>query len=370
MRLSPTRDPHDGAGAASVICSLVMSPAEWRDIYVLAKFAQAGLAYDCEAPYVIQVFTYYLSQPRELEADKDLQAAFLAIDGMAAETPSDRSDPRDVNLTLPKEQMRQLLVALDLAADGEQQADTLHMVAPDRFIYPFPKITVAAPHYAKAFEDLLTAVHKDLSLEISFQASGNAPPRLDLRTLPNEVRIYLGEQAKMLAAQNPEVSDSDTRTLEIQIADLVQHINLASQKRYQAETSSVRVQPAAAEISHNSFDYQELKASIERRGGTISEPLTAEQLKSTLSADTWSKITNIDPELIRQEEERQNIPLVPYLGRFNRERSLAKTLLDDERIKPYLQAKTGESEKSFKQSKTSQRSGIHRIFNFLKNRVK
>ncbi|MFN8006016.1 MAG: hypothetical protein U0V70_03085 [Terriglobia bacterium] len=65
-------------------------------------------------------------------------------------------------------------------------------------------------------------------------------------------------------------------------------------------------------------------------------------------------MTHIDPELIRQEEELTNIPLVPYLGRFNRERSLAKTLLDDERMKSCTSwAETRESDNTFKQSNLS-----------------
>ncbi len=370
MWLSPARDPHAGARTATVIFSLVMSPVEWSDVYALAKFAQAGLAYDCETPYVAQVFTYDLSQPEELQGDKDLQAGFIAIDGLAAEIPTDQSQLVDVNLALPKEQMRQILVALNLAASAESTADSLYTVAPDTFPYPFPEIMVAARHYAKAFEELLTAVHKERSLDIRFQASGNASPKLDLKSLPHEARAYLEEQMKVLAEENPSVYESDPRSIEVQIDALVQRINAESMKRHRMTTSAVTVQPPVPERSQNPFDYQELKESIERRSGTISAPLTAEQLKSALSDETWSKITQIDPELIRQEAERQNIPLVPYLGRFNRESRLARILLDDESIRPYLRTEQRESEKAFKDTKTSHRSAFHRILNFLKNRVR
>ena len=214
------------------------------------------------------------------------------------------------------------------------------------------------------------AVHQERSLDITFQASGNAPPRLELKNLPQEIRVYLEERMKALAAENPEVYNSDTRSIEVQIAALVQHIHSESRKQHRMTTSAVIVQPPVAERSHNPFDYQELQESIKRRGGTIGAPLTAQQLKETLSTEEWSTITHIDPELIRQEAERQNTPLVPYLGRFNRESRLARKLLDDEKIKPYLRSQAGRSERTAKDSRSSRESIFHCVFDFLKNRVR
>ncbi|MFN8006017.1 MAG: hypothetical protein U0V70_03090 [Terriglobia bacterium] len=73
-----------------------------------AKSAQEA-RHDCAAPYVIQVFTYYLSQPKELKSNKDLQAAFLAI-GLAWLRKFSRIETYRQLITLPKEQMRQLLI--------------------------------------------------------------------------------------------------------------------------------------------------------------------------------------------------------------------------------------------------------------------
>jgi hypothetical protein len=83
--------------------NLVMSPVEWREIHALAKFGQAAAAYDCTAPYVFQVIKYDASQPEEILADREMQAALAALDRMAARISPDGGGRGNVTFALPKE---------------------------------------------------------------------------------------------------------------------------------------------------------------------------------------------------------------------------------------------------------------------------
>jgi len=71
----------ESPGLGSDTFHLVMSPVEWKEVYALAKFAQAGLEYDCRANYVVQVFTYLylvsdfgISQPGDMLSNPNMQA--------------------------------------------------------------------------------------------------------------------------------------------------------------------------------------------------------------------------------------------------------------------------------------------------------
>lgn len=55
------------------IFRLVMPFVEWKDVDALAKFAQAGIAYDAQTAYVAQVFAYLFLQPADLLHDADTQ---------------------------------------------------------------------------------------------------------------------------------------------------------------------------------------------------------------------------------------------------------------------------------------------------------
>ena len=105
--------------------SLILSPAEWKDIHGLAQFAERGLEYDCQAPYVSQVFQYDW-EPEELQSDKDMRAAFATIARIAETTPFDGRDRGAVRLMLHKEEMRCLLIVLGMAAHAEESADLLY----------------------------------------------------------------------------------------------------------------------------------------------------------------------------------------------------------------------------------------------------
>ncbi len=299
---------HDGSQNAAEL-SLVLSPREWKEVSALAKFAQTGLDYDCDAPYVSQVFTYMLSQPEDIQSNRNTHAAFSAVDRMAAEAPADGTNSGDVTLALPKKEMRQLFVVLSIAADAEKQADSLYDAAREEFPYPFPDIEVAPRHYAKAFDDFLTALHEDRSLIINLTAPGSAAPRLDKQNLPTEMRIYLQDRISELITQNPEIYATDSRDIEIQTDELIEKINSLSSVRHKEEMPPPESESSRSDRPKESTVYSELKASVEKSGGSISAPLNAEQLQSQLSADQWSRMTNIDPELIEAEARRQQVPL-------------------------------------------------------------
>jgi hypothetical protein len=124
--------------------SLILSPAEWKDIHGLAQFAERGLEYDCAAPYVSQVLQYEW-EPEELLSDKDMRAAFATIAGMAETTPLDGRDRGAVRLMLHKEEMRCLLIALGMAVDAEESADLLYNANREAFPHAFPKLTASSP---------------------------------------------------------------------------------------------------------------------------------------------------------------------------------------------------------------------------------
>lgn len=146
---------------------LAMSLVEWKEVYALAQFAQAGIAYDAQAPYVAQVFIYVTSQPKDVLGNRNTRAAFAAVDRLAAEGSADAA-AGVVILRLPKEEIRQLLVMLGMAAESEDQADIIHDGEPDKFPHGFPakEIEIAASHYAEAFDNLMAALHEDRTLNI------------------------------------------------------------------------------------------------------------------------------------------------------------------------------------------------------------
>src|SRR5207248_6608870 len=127
--------------------------------------------------------------------------------------------------------------------------------------------------------------------------SGHAAPKLDMKNVPQEIRMYLGNKMRLLAAENSDAYADDPRTIDNQIDDLINHINSESRIRHKRETSTIESPGSTPYIPQNPFDYKELKASVERRGGAISGALSAEELRSQLSDEQWSKITNIDPDL-------------------------------------------------------------------------
>jgi hypothetical protein len=343
MRLTAKYDPSQNPGALRVgsgtskkrddTFHLVLSPMEWKEVHALAHFAQSGLAYDCAAPYVTQVFEYHLSEPEDLQSDENLQAAFSAVAQMAETIPADGRNGGDVTLELPKEKMRQLLVILRMAASAEEQADFLYNGARDVFPYPFPDLKVPSSDYAQAFDSLLISLHHDNPLVIEVKARDNAVPKLDAKKLPPELRAYLEGAIRNLRAQHPEIYADDARTIEIQTDELIDKLNSESLRRYRAAPPG-NPESAPSYAPRNPFDYSEL-ARLEEQGGTISAALTADQLRSQLSARQWEQITNIDPELIEAEAERQRTAFTPHLRRYNLERRLARTLLTDEQTKPY-----------------------------------
>jgi hypothetical protein len=157
--------PEDGSDRFN----LIMSPLEWREVHSLVKFGQAGLAYDCKAAYVAQVFNYLFLvsrfgwlQPKDILSDKNTQAAFSEVDRLAEQFPPGGSSV-DVNLKLRKEAMRQLLTVLGKAAESEEQANIVSDAFPEEFPYRYPDLEFNGDYYADIFERLLTALHEDRS---------------------------------------------------------------------------------------------------------------------------------------------------------------------------------------------------------------
>ncbi len=153
---------------------LIMSPVEWEEIHALAKFAQAGLAYDCKAAYVAQVFTYLVlwgrfggfPQPADIYSNHDMQAAFEALDRLAESVAPGAMNRGDVVLRLRKEEFRQLLILLGKASEAEDQADIVHGAFPDEFPSIYPDLEFTPSVYGDAFENLLMALHEDRSQEV------------------------------------------------------------------------------------------------------------------------------------------------------------------------------------------------------------
>ncbi len=347
MRFTAKYDRSQEAGGLHVVSGnseerddtvhLVLSPMEWKEVRALAHFAQCGLAYDCSAPYVTQVFVYHLSQPEDLQYDEDLQAAFSAVGDLAETFPADGGNGDDVTLGLPKEEMRQLFVVLSIAAGAEEQAAFLYNGDCAGYHYPFPDLAGSPSDYVEAFDNLLTSLHHDKSVVIDVKSRDNAVQQLDAKKLPLELRTYLEGAIRNLRAQHPAIYADDTRTIETQTDELIDKVNSESIRRYQATPPS-NPESAPTSTPRNPFEHSELKARVEEQGGTISAALTADQLRSQLPAGQWEQITNIDPELINAERERQRTAFTPNLRRYNLERRLAKALVIDERINPYVRA--------------------------------
>jgi len=315
---------------------LVMSPLEWKEVYALAKFGQIGLQYDCEAPYVTQVFVYELTDPESLNSNSLLQSAFSSLDSMAEQIRPDGRSGHEVILRGLKEEMRELLILLGTAARAEEQAELLYNAVNDAFPSLFPDLEIPSRDYAQAFDDLLTALHEERSLGINLTAKGNDAPALNGRNLSPEIRAYFAARMKELVRQNSDAYADDTRSLETQIDELIDMVNAESLRRHRSKPTVDSVRSFVSSRPYNPFNDEELRERVQKLGATISPPLTAEQLRKELSADQFSKITNIDPELIKAEGERQRKAYVPSLKRYSRERSLAKDLLNDERITPSL----------------------------------
>ena len=140
--------------------SLIMSPVEWPEILALAKFARAALAYDATAAYVVQVLTYVVSPRWDILGNQSTRAAFAAVDRLTADSVG------DVILRLPKEQMRQLLVMLGMAAESEDQAELVHNVEPEKFPHQFPDLGPSSQAYVQVFDDLLEALYEGLSVNV------------------------------------------------------------------------------------------------------------------------------------------------------------------------------------------------------------
>ena len=320
--------------------SLILSPAEWKDIAGLARFAERGLEYDCEAPYVSQVFRYDW-EPEELQSDKDMQAAFATIARMAETPPVDGGDQGAVRLMLHKEEMRCLLIALGMAAAAEESADLLYNANREAFPHAFPKLTASSRDYSKAFDDLLIALHKEYVLVIDLNATNNAALALDLTKLPPEFRAYVEGKMRDLVAQDPELYAEDSRTIEVQTDEMIDKINTACRLEHAPntrlpESAGGQAQPATVSTPASPSYDDAFKARMEERGATISAPLTAGELRSQLSDAEWSKMTQIDPELISAEREKQRKAFTPNLRRYCLERNLAKALLSDERTRALL----------------------------------
>ncbi len=320
--------------------SLILSPAEWKDIAGLAQFAERGLEYDCEAPYVSQVFRYDW-EPEELQSDKDMRAAFATIARMAETTPFDGRDRGAVRLMLHKEEMRCLLIVLGMAADAEESADLLFNANRDAFPYAFPKLAATSRDYSKAFGELLMALHHDNALVIDLEATNRAVPALDVKQLPPEFRAYVEGKMRDLVAQSPELYAADDRTIEVQTGEMIDKINTAwrlgrERDTRLAESAGGEGQPATVSAPASPFNDDAFRARVEEQGATISAPLTAGELRSQLSDAEWSKMTQIDPELISAEREKQQRAFTPSLRRYCLERNLAKALLSDERTRAFL----------------------------------
>jgi hypothetical protein len=327
--------------AGSDAFSLILTPAEWKDIHGLAQFAERGLEYDCETPYVTQVFRYLSREPEELQSDNDMRAAFATLARMAETTPVDGRDQGPVRLMLQKEEMRCLLIALGLAADAEESADLLYNANREAFPYPFPKLTAPSRDYSRVFDDLLIALHNDKALAIDLKATNDAAPALDLTDPPPGFRAYVEGKMRDLVARNPEPYADDERTIEVQTDELIDKINTASRLRRAPDTrlpESVGSEAQPAPVSAPAAPLQDgaFKARLEEQGATVSGPFSAGELRSQLSDAEWSKMTHIDPELIRAEGEKQRRAFTPSLRRYSLERNLAKALLSDERVKAFL----------------------------------
>lgn len=321
--------------------SLILSPAEWKDIHGLAQFADRGLEDDCEAPYVTQVFQYLAREPEELHSDKDMRAAFATIARMAETTPADDRDRGAVRLMLHKEEMRCLLIALGMAADAEESADLLYNANREAFPHPFPKLTVPSRDYSQVFDDLLAALHTDNALVIDLNATNNAVLTLDLTKLPPGFRAYVEGKMRDVVAQNPEPYADDERTTEVQTDELIDKISTAYRLGHALDTRlpesvSGEAQPATVSIPGGPFHDDAFRTRMEEQGAMVSAPLSASELRSQLSDADWSQMTQIDPELIRAEGEKQRRALTPHLRRYCLERNLAKTLLSDERTRAFL----------------------------------
>jgi hypothetical protein len=141
--------------------NLIMSPVEWPEILALAKFAQAGIAYDAQAAYVRQVFTYLMLQPADLLKDADTQAAFAAVERVGVAVGGG-----EVIVRLGKAQMRQLLVMLGMAAESEDQAELVHGVEAEDFPHQFPDLGPSSQSYAQVFDELLQALYDGLSVNV------------------------------------------------------------------------------------------------------------------------------------------------------------------------------------------------------------
>lgn len=154
--------------------TLTMSPLEWKELNALAKFGRAGLAYDCKAAYVAQVFNYLFlvsrfgfSQPEAILGDKDTQAALAELDRLAERIARGGGETIDVNVKLRKEAMRQLLVVAGKASESEEQANLISDAFPEAFPYRYPDLEFNGDYYADVFERLLTALYEDRSIEIA-----------------------------------------------------------------------------------------------------------------------------------------------------------------------------------------------------------
>jgi hypothetical protein len=134
---------------------------EWPEVLALAKFAQAGIAYDAQAAYVAQVFTYLMLQPAELLKDADTQAAFAAVERLAASAPGG-----EVLLHLGKAQMRQMLVMLGMAAESEDNADLMRDDEAENSPHQFPDLGPSSQSYAQVFDQLLQALYDGLSVNV------------------------------------------------------------------------------------------------------------------------------------------------------------------------------------------------------------
>jgi hypothetical protein len=153
-------------GSPAGVWSLAISPSEREPVHALAEFAKAGIAYDEHAAYVAQVFVYIMLQPRDLVRDPDTQAAFCAIDQVSAENRP--STGADMVIRLSKGEMRQLLMMLGMAAESEDQADIIGHAMKEEFPHRFPDLELASQCYAKAFEDLLSALYADQDLTVTW----------------------------------------------------------------------------------------------------------------------------------------------------------------------------------------------------------
>jgi hypothetical protein len=150
-----------------------MSPVERQKIHALTKFAPAGLAYNCNAAYVAQLFTYLMfwgrfggfPQAQDIQSNPKMQSAFAAVDRLAASVPADACARGVVVLALRKEELRQLLTVLGKASEAQDQSEILQDAIPQEFPYSLPDIEFTPDYYGDAFEVFLTAVDEDRSAQ-------------------------------------------------------------------------------------------------------------------------------------------------------------------------------------------------------------